>query len=320
MKIIVHIGLPRAASTTLQRSVFPKSAGFLYLGVGAPSDSKYVVPPELFDGLWKANDERFKNIRDEWKNIISKAIDEASLKKLNIVVSFEGWCRPSGNNDLSVIASRIDDVFDNPIILLILRHPVTWLMSCYSKCAWNRFRKVQSPYDPHKLQPISSVSSYWLAVNSEPNRYFGLTGITPCKVIEAYGNMRIKVIPMELLIKSNFKVLENIFPGWSIPEGISNSLNYSQGIITLKAISIWCKLPSFLKQVTKKIILSKVVALDNTWISKDVKMDVPDTLVNEVLDIYSNGYEIVSKSLSVDTSISNYLMNSSSINKPTDKT
>lgn len=120
VRTLIHIGLPRTASTFLQRQVFPKINGYDFIGV----DKTFYSTP--FQKLLYQDESLYKELgRNE-------LIDS---KAENILLSNELFCGQSfGINatNRTRTALRLKKVFPEAEIILILRNQLSLLESLYA--------------------------------------------------------------------------------------------------------------------------------------------------------------------------------------------
>lgn len=303
MSIVVHIGLPRAASTTLQRTVFPRVKGVTYLGVGRSSQPSLKIRPKLFEDLWKADEKNFDSIAEEWAHIVDQARTVSEKEDTDIVISYEGWCRPFANNNLAVVARRIKIVFRDPIIFLTLRQPLQWLESCYNKCAWNNllFRAPDDPLD------LSSIRNYYDIIKIEQDRFFGKTGLVPNDIVPSFDGMDLRIVPIEWMLQTKFKGLSEIFPGWVIPDNVNEWQNKSQSPLTLYLVRHWYAFPPILRSVSREFIRRILPRFPERFFRKSRWLRVPEDIANEILANYSLCFDGLNKSCHVDLAEYGYL-------------
>lgn len=123
--ILIHIGLPKTATTFLQNNVF----GFL-------SNSNYLHPEFVmrnyaFQKLLTADDSLYD--KSEFKGFLDK-IYETNQK--NIILSnenFSGRYTNMGCIERSVIAKRLKEIFPHAHILLVLRGQRSIIVSSYNQ-------------------------------------------------------------------------------------------------------------------------------------------------------------------------------------------
>jgi hypothetical protein len=129
VRTLIHIGLPRTASTFLQRQVFPKITGFDFIGV----DKTFYSKP--FQKLLYQDESLYKELgRNE-------LIDS---KSENILLSNELFCGQSlGMNSTNRTRTvlRLKKVFPEAEIILVLRNQLSLLESLYSIAVYGGYSK-----------------------------------------------------------------------------------------------------------------------------------------------------------------------------------
>lgn len=258
MAVYVHIGLPRAASTTLQKSIFPNIKNVAYIGVGESNIPGLNMDSTLFSGLWKSDEKEFDSVYSKWSSTLDYAMKYANSMEKDVVVSFEGWCRPSQKVELSEVANRISLVFRKPTIIFLLRNPKDWIESCYAKVVWNQFRTrdVSDPID------ISTINKYYDLVRVDEGRFFGICGIEPQRIIKAFSAMDQVIIPAEHLIKNNFETISEINDRWHVSKIEIEKHNKRHGKIAMSLARAWFRFPPFLRRFSREWIIRVAPKVD----------------------------------------------------------
>lgn len=129
VRTLIHIGLPRTASTFLQRQVFPKITGFDFIGV----DKTFYAPP--FQKLLYQDESLYKELGR------SELIDS---KSENILLSNELFCGQSlgmNSTNRTRTALRLKKVFPEAEIILVLRNQLSLFESLYSIAVYGGYSK-----------------------------------------------------------------------------------------------------------------------------------------------------------------------------------
>jgi len=129
VRTLIHIGLPRTASTFFQRQVFPKIKGFDFIGV----DQTFYSPP--FQKLLYQDESLYKE---------QKRNDLIDSKSENILLSNELFCGQSlgmNSTNRTRTALRLNKVFPEAEIILILRNQLSLLESLYSIAVYGGYSK-----------------------------------------------------------------------------------------------------------------------------------------------------------------------------------
>jgi hypothetical protein len=130
MKVFLHIGYPKNASTSLETFLFPSIPNSYYVGRRYRGESSYSSPEveEVMENIVMQDSTLFS--LEYSKEIIYKDIELNSNESENIIVSSESFT----NNviDRGVIAERLYAIFPNAKILLIIREQLSSLLSMYS--------------------------------------------------------------------------------------------------------------------------------------------------------------------------------------------
>lgn len=120
-KTIIHIGMPRTASTFLQREFFPKIEGFTFFGVETTHYS------DAFQRLLYQDDSLFDEVAFEKT--------AAEIRSQNTILSNELFVGQSiylNSTNRSRTARRLQQFFPDAEILIMLRNQVSLLQSLYT--------------------------------------------------------------------------------------------------------------------------------------------------------------------------------------------
>lgn len=146
-RTIIHIGMPRTASTFLQKAVFPGATDFLYIG---PEETQYSVHFQRLlyqdDTLWDG---------------AAFAAAFAERHGSNLLLSnelFAGQGLYLSATNRTRTAQRLAQAFPDAAIVLVLRHPVTLLQSLYTLGVYSGF--TMGPEEFVHLQGMTSTSRH----------------------------------------------------------------------------------------------------------------------------------------------------------------
>lgn len=144
---IIHIGMPRTATTFFQQSVFPKLNDYEYFGIETTHFS------DVFNQLQFADDsfydkELVKTFTKGWEN-------------KNVILSNEGFIGQSYHLNYinrSIIANRLSELFPQAKILLVLRNQIDLIASIYSiSLLWRETKAIDDYiWTPHKNKKIGN--------------------------------------------------------------------------------------------------------------------------------------------------------------------
>lgn len=150
---IIHIGMPRTATTFFQKNIFPNIKGYEYHGIETTHFS------DAFHQLQFADDSFYNQ----------KIVEELTKKweGKNIILSNEGFIGQSYNLNYinrSIIANRLSEIFPEAKILLVLRNQIDLIASLYSisllwretkeidDYIWSPIKNNEPVYGPKKLK------------------------------------------------------------------------------------------------------------------------------------------------------------------------
>lgn len=124
----IHVGLAKTASTWLQREVLPYHPQLWVIRTG-------MGKPEFIDcvrELWKFNDNSFD--ASEWRSTFNELVARYAPEQQLVGISSENL---AGNlitgAQVAVIADRLAGFFPRTKIILVLRHPVDYVLSVYNQ-------------------------------------------------------------------------------------------------------------------------------------------------------------------------------------------
>ena len=131
--IYIHIGVPKTATTTLQREVFLKSTSIFYAGKPFTNEQYIELDPDRYI------EKIIKEIRlsqslsfnlDEAAKEISRLSNNIAKNNYNMIISEEGL---SENRyiDRTIIANRLRKLFGNCKIIITIRNQSTAIPSLY---------------------------------------------------------------------------------------------------------------------------------------------------------------------------------------------
>lgn len=178
MKTVIHIGLPKCASTSLQANVFPGLADFYYCGVGAHGRNNH----SLLQCLKRDNCSDNIQLLKEYY---------ASKQDHNLVFSEEAIANYTGLTHIEK-AKILKEIFPKAEILCVIRKPVDLMRSAYlwdMKCLkWGPRRQFCSP-------------NYWLSQGLPDIMQTNRCILKFKNILEPFVERfdHVKIIPFELL-------------------------------------------------------------------------------------------------------------------------
>jgi hypothetical protein len=133
--IFIHIGMPKAASTTLQRNFFERQTAIKY--VCFTPDSPQTNSAELLTSILYSEDE------DLDLDVIRAGLQEFSGSQSPVVISNENILMPGASLGIyntmyrTQVAHRLSALFPKGKILLVVRNPIAFLQSMYVQILFN---------------------------------------------------------------------------------------------------------------------------------------------------------------------------------------
>jgi hypothetical protein len=188
-KVILHIGLPKTATTLLQQHVFTKLHQHIdYVGVKQPRSQNQEA---LYSSIW--------NLVCAEKSEYSQNIDLVKAKvqsRLNdnnkpFVLSEECFCVDFGNSSWQVKLNRLADIFqgNNVQVLVTIRNPISAIFSYYVEL----YPTIKSEYSD--LIDFSNESNSARIYNYE---------YLDSVIISAFGNAKVHYVSFESLKSKTF--------------------------------------------------------------------------------------------------------------------
>jgi len=120
-KVFVHVGYGKTATSWLQDKIFAKLDPEIYLGKREEDFPRWMIDINYLDPI--AYDQRREQMRTD--------LDARLTDKSTAIISSEAFTNLGA---LHQQAHRIKDLFSEPRIVLVLRHPIKWLISNYKYC------------------------------------------------------------------------------------------------------------------------------------------------------------------------------------------
>lgn len=199
-RLMVHIGVPKSATTSLQFGAFPAHPDIRYLGKPFYDEAfgyeGSLATAELSDSLWKQDEIEFDPVlaRQRFERGVRPRMEEGRLA----VLSEEGLSH-AGAADRVLVARRLAELCKGAecSILLTVREQKRALFSLHQ---W---------YFARRLVPVSfedwfrwcrSYSSYYGHHNDFPLRQYSYAGLIKTYV-DLFGRERVLVLPMEMLAR-----------------------------------------------------------------------------------------------------------------------
>ena len=222
-RLLVHVGVPKAATTSLQFGAFPAHPDIRYLGKPF-YDERFgyegsLATAELTDSLWKQDELEFDYAlaRQRFDAGIRPRLSDDKLA----VLSEEGLSQASAA-DRSLTAKRLAEICKgiDCYILITVREQKNALFSGHQ---WIYTRRLTSLGFEDWIRWCRSYSTYYGRHNDFPLRQYRYARLVET-YIELFGKERVLVLPMEMLDKESAQFFARLeeFAGirryWSMPE------------------------------------------------------------------------------------------------------
>lgn len=169
--VIVHVGYGKTATTWMQEEIFNSLGAEIYLGKREAEFPSWLLRLNYLDDF--AFDADKIALKQEIRNLISD--------RQKVIISSEAF------TNFGVIyqqANRIKYVLDDPKIIVVLRNPISWLISNYKYCveyegfhlpleSYLDFGEKRSPFSLEKRKPFYLPDLYFDEVIGRYQNLFG---------------------------------------------------------------------------------------------------------------------------------------------------
>lgn len=238
--MLIHIGVPKSATTSLQFGAFPNHPDICYLGKPFYDEAfgyeGSLATAELCDSLWKQDGLEFDGAlaRRRFEAGIRPRLSDDKLA----VLSEEGLAH-AGATDRSLTAQRLAGLCAGIEcrILITVREQKSALFSMHQ---WYYTRRLVGLGFEDWIRWCKSYSTYYGRENDFPLREYRYARLIKT-YIEQFGKERVLVLPMEMLAKEpvRFYVRLEEFAGirryWSVGDGLwQNVENRSPGRLGIR--------------------------------------------------------------------------------------
>lgn len=200
-RLLVHIGVPKSATTSLQFGAFPVHPDIRYLGKPFYDETfgyeGSLATAELIDSLWKQDELQFDS--DLARQRFECGVRPRLCGDRLAVLSEEGLSQASAT-DRSLIARRLAALCKNAdcSILVTVREQKRALFSGHQ---WIYTRRLSSLGFSEWIEWCGSYSSYYGCYNDFPLRQYRYARLVETYV-ELFGRDRVLVLPKELLAQT----------------------------------------------------------------------------------------------------------------------
>lgn len=203
-RLMIHIGVPKSATTSLQFGAFSQHPDIRYLGKPF-YDEQFgyegsLATAKLIDSLWKQDELEFDH------DLARQRFDRGIRPRLEVdklaVLSEEALSQASAA-DRSLTAQRLAELCQNIecSVLITVREQKRALFSGHQ---WIYARRLTSLVFDDWIKWCSSYSSYYGCNNDFPLRQYNYTNLVKV-YIELFGKERVLVLPMEMLAQKPSK-------------------------------------------------------------------------------------------------------------------
>ena len=196
--VVLHIGLPKTGTTTLQKSVFPHLASVQYAGKNIPGYG--FATPELGNAICAVIS--IDSALADPVPALRNAVDALRTRcgDATLVISTESLAHPAAR-DLGLVAQRLASAVPDARILITLRAQEELALSWYR--SHGRFAQYLFTHkrESERIHASLSQASWWEFVTREPHA--GLLAMLDFNaIVSCYERLfasRVSVLPLEWL-------------------------------------------------------------------------------------------------------------------------
>lgn len=223
MKTYIHIGYPKNASTSLQTDFFPNIEGAYYLGCqygkGAPFVSKDIQEALYSIAMSDSIDFSYKNVEEK----IRHTIQDIDSRFDKMIISWEAF----SNNvaDRGVIAERLNKLFPDANILIIIRNQMDSLQSMYAFLVQQLGKNINLSYG----RPSVTSFEKWI---SEQEDFFYRSYMPTLKYYEfiseywkLFGKENVTILLFEELVSSPVSFFEKMTRFFGV-DSVNSSVSF----------------------------------------------------------------------------------------------
>jgi hypothetical protein len=309
MKTYIHIGYPKNASTSLQTDFFPNIEGAYYLGCKYGCETSFVTK-EFQDAMTSiAMHDSIDFSYQEVKEKIESAISGVDKKFDKMILSWEAF----SNNvaDRGAIAERLNHLFPDASILIVIRNQLDSLQSMYSFLVQQLGKNINLSYGRPSIESFEK----WVVEQEEfPHRSY-LRTLKYYELIKEYqrlfGKEKVTVVLFEELVASPrtfFDKIHNFLnASGNLPSvGKSNKGPTKNQMIFYKLKARFPNLrlsryfPRFVIALGKKILLNST--------GNRTKEELPAEVQARLLNLYRGGNQKLQEELKMDLAKYGYIV------------
>lgn len=197
--IIIHIGMPRTATTFFQQKVFPVLPNYVSFNLETAHFNPVFNQMQFADDTFYDKSKIIEFTKD-WKN-------------KNIILSNENFVGQSyflNHNNRSIIAKRLSEAFPNAKILLVLRNQIDLLASLYAiSLEWRETKQIDDYiWQPEKIKSIKTETGPAKLYYNTYEDYENIEGYDYLSLIQLY---KIHFKHVEVLLFEDFIHQPNTF-------------------------------------------------------------------------------------------------------------
>lgn len=329
-KILLHIGLPKTATTTLQLHLFHKlheeeKVNFLgrYL---TPKDVGYYFRiNDIIYAIIKQNDEEFEENLQSYKQEVNNYIYENKLNIISEEMLTISYKKEKNSLDVNRNLERVHKIFSQHKIevLLSIRKQDKIIHSFFVEAYNNMFWQDNSintldKYIKNGLQNMQKGNFYMYCYDNIIDQCENLFGSGSCKILvfeDIKGNRKRYITTLSNILKFSVNEIDTYLVSKQTNVKIQTSKGYKtaegigMGNIISKTISNF--IPDFLKKFDglKSVYLKILDNLNNIRLNPKEIEFISTSVSREILDKFDNCNKVIDKKYKLDLDKYGYFKN-----------
>ncbi len=222
--ILIHVGFPKCASTTLQENFFVQCEDVEYIGQCSPSVNMAAFENSIFlSSLLSLEEcvfeEKYEEVLATLKSVLSGTKPAVVSSELAMISHYQSGMGTVAATDRWVIANRYKRLFPNAKILMVIRNQLSFLRSYYAAAkrssipltmSFNQWLSFQQDRFDNGLQSVFHIPDYQL-IYEMYEKIFGMNNI--------------KVMLLENFIKNSSEALADICRFIGINDSVAANFN-----------------------------------------------------------------------------------------------
>lgn len=311
MKIFIHVGYPKNASTSLETFLFPSIENSYYMGRRYNGKSSFISndAEEVIENIVKQDSIYFDIERS--RKILFDDINTNGGNSQKIILSAEAFT----NNviDRGVIANRLYSIFPGAKILIIIREQINSLLSMYSYLVAQKGENINLSYGKPSVESFSKwiedQENFKYRSYFETLKYYNLIKYYK----NLFGNDNVTVLIFEELVE-NPEIFAYRLAAYLEVECNKNFINALHERANQSLYGIRLKYAKFRNTAIYKILGLKYIPVSKIAMflgigkenKKNISREIPEKVRNKLIEMYKDDNQKLQSELQIDLSVFNY--------------